>query len=132
MSGTRRYTNPWADLVVAILSVNRYPLDRTFALFNNLEAEGLFDPRVLASSTASEIARKLGNAGYSRGDAMTAIFTDRLLSVGALAKRESFSVCERTLKGGTRSDVERLIGGVKGVGPTVLENFFLLRGRPDV
>jgi hypothetical protein len=129
LSGSSKHTNPWADLVIAMLSVNNYPLDRTFALFDKLEAEGLFDPSVLASATASEVACKLGAAGYNRGDTMTAIFTDRLLSLGALAKRESPSVCQRTLEGRVREDVENLLADVKGVGPRVLENFFLLRGH---
>lgn len=128
MSEGAQTTNPWADLVIAVLSVNNYPLDRTFALFDQLEAQGLFDPKKLASSTASEVARMLGEAGYNRGDTMTAIFTDRLLSLGALAKLESLPDCQRILESGGRADVERLLANVKGVGPKVLENFFLLRG----
>jgi len=128
LSGSRKHTNPWADLVIAMLSVNNYPLDRTFALFDKLEDEGLFDPNVLASSSASEIARKLGDSGYNRGVAMTAIFTDRLLSLGELVKRGALADCQRTLQDGTRSDVKELLAQVKGVGPKVLESFFLLRG----
>lgn len=123
-----KHTNPWADLVIAMLSVNNYPLDRTFALFDKLEDEGLFDPNVLASSSASEIARKLDGAGYSRGVAMTAIFTERLLSLGELVKHEVLADCQRTLQRGSRSDVMDLLARVKGVGPKVLESFFLLRG----
>lgn len=123
-----RATNPWADLVIAILSINSYPLDRTFALFAQLEPQGLFDRSQLASATASEVARRSGEAEYDRGHTMTAIFPERLMPLGALAKRKSVADSQRVLETGARAYVERLLANVKGVGPKVLENYFLLRG----
>ena len=121
-------TGPWADLVMAILSVNNYPLDRTFALFDALQAEGLFAPPVLTEATASAIARKLGSAGYNRGHTMTEIFTKRLLSLGAFLREHAIDDCERVLVQGSRDEVREVLGPIKGIGPRVLENFFVLRG----
>lgn len=128
VSGGVQVTNPWADLVIAILSVNNYPLEKTFALFESLDKNGLFDPRCLAELSAADIARRLGAAGYSRGDTMTAIFTERLLSVGRLTGEKTIEECTRVLSTGSREEVTSLLRGVKGVGPKVLSNFFLLRG----
>lgn len=121
-------TSPWADLVIAILSVNNYPLDKTFALFEALKKNGLFDPACLAESSPADIARKLGSAGYNRGDTMTAIFTERLISLGQLAIRARVEDCVRILSTGYPEEVTSLLSGVKGVGPKVLANYFILRG----
>ncbi len=43
--------DPWEDLILSILSVNSFPLERTYALANGLRNQGLFDPRPLANST---------------------------------------------------------------------------------
>jgi len=119
---------PWADLVMSILSVNNYPLDRTFALFDGLKAEGLFEPVVLAETTASGIAQKLCAAGYNRGRGMTEIFTERLLSLGCFLAEHALDDVERVLVHGSREDICKLLGPIKGVGPRVLDNFFATRG----
>lgn len=49
----------WAYLVMGVLSVNHYPLHKTFLLFDQLKAEGLFRPSNLASLSLDEIARRL-------------------------------------------------------------------------
>lgn len=128
MSGDKKETNPWADLVIAILSVNNYPLEKTFALFESLEDNGLFDPTVLAGLSATDVARKLGAAGYNRGDTMTAIFTERLSSLGQLTSSVPVESASRILKTGDHKEVSSLLSSVKGIGPKVLANFFLLRG----
>ena len=121
-------TDPWADLVLAILSVNNYPLDKTFALFEALSENGLFDPAMLAAIGQTEVAQRLGAAGYNRGGTMTAIFTDRLVSLGRLTSRVPIDECNAVLASGTRDEVSSLLSSVKGVGPKVLDNFFVLRG----
>ena len=128
MSGDKKESNPWADLVIAILSVNNYPLEKTFALFSSLEDNGLFDPTVLADLSSADVARKLGAAGYNRGDTMTAIFTERLTSLGKLAASVPVESTSNILQSGDHKEVSSLLSGVKGIGPKVLAKFFLLRG----
>lgn len=118
--------NPWPDLVMAMLSVNNYPLTKVSALFDALEANGLFDPRNLACWNREKIARTLAGAGYDRGAVMTALFTDRLSSLGKLA--EELAANEHILTQGTKMEIGELLRCVKGIGPKVLKNFFLLRG----
>jgi hypothetical protein len=118
--------NPWADLVIAMLSVNNYPLTKVCKLYDALKANGLFDPRNLACWSCEDIAGRLGAAGYDRGAVLTAFFTDRLSSLGRLA--DELEVNERILTKGTRTEVAELLRRVKGVGPKVLKDFFTLRG----
>ena len=123
MSGGVQATGPWANLVVAILSVNHYPLEKTSALFESIDKNGLLDPRCLAELSAAHLARRLGAAGYSRGDIMMAIFTERVPPVGRLTGEK----CTRVLSSRSRKEVISL-----GVAPKVLSNFFLLRGGSPV
>jgi len=119
--------NPWPDLVMAMLSVNNYPLTKVIALFDALEANGLFDPRNLACWNREKIARTLAGAGYDRGAVMTAMFTDRLSSLGGLT--EELAANEHILTQGTKMEIGELLRCVKGIGPKVLKNFFLLRAN---
>lgn len=59
---------------------------------------------------------------------MTAIFTDRLVSLGRLTSRVPIDECNAVLASGTRDEVSSLLSSVKGVGPKVLDKFFVLRG----
>lgn len=122
--------DPWPDLVMAMLSVNNYPLTRVFTLFDALKANGLFDLSNFACWSREEIAVRLGAAGYDRGDAMMAIFVDRLSSLGRLS--DELAANELILTKGTKTEITKLLNRVKGVGPKVLMNFFLLRGESDI
>jgi 3-methyladenine DNA glycosylase/8-oxoguanine DNA glycosylase len=119
--------NAWANVVIAMLSVNRYPIERTFELFNQLDANGLFDPHNLASWNHSELFKKLEKSGYKRGDVLIGLLTERLLSLGSLAK--NMQANEKILANGNIQEVTDLLSQVKGIGPVVLKNFLLLRGK---
>ena len=45
---------PWADLVIAILSVNSFAVERTYALLPQLRGAKLTDPEELAQRSAPE------------------------------------------------------------------------------
>jgi hypothetical protein len=126
--GGRTYQreNPWPDLIMAMLAVNRFSLAKVFALFEALDANNLFDPGTLGQSDCGEIARKLKKAGYDRGPALTMILAERLWSLRALWN--DVTVSEQILAYGSKQDVTALLKSVSGVGPMVLENFLLLRG----
>jgi hypothetical protein len=118
----------WRDLVVAILSVNNYPIEKTLRLSESLERNGLFDVAVLAANGLADIGKRLGEAGYNRGAFMHELFTQRLCSLGRLASDVSIEDCEKILRSGTRKDVSILLSKVNGIGPNVLASYFVLRG----
>jgi hypothetical protein len=121
--------NPWEDLVLSILSVNSYPLERTYLAVDTLRREGLFCPQNLARWTPSEIGTRLRHGGYDRGG-MTWLFADRLESLGRFAVSKGAEECERILGTAATNEVEHFLLPVKGIGPRVLANFFLLRNTP--
>ncbi len=127
----RTVYNPWEYIVIAMLSTGGYRLEKTFNHRELLIKNGLTDPRKIASMNKKNLALKLVASGYDRGPFLTAMFTDRLSSLGELSN--NFKENERILIEGTKEEVSSLLKHVKGVGPVVIEFFFILReGQPSV
>ena len=59
---------------------------------------------------------------------MTEIFVDRLLSLGSLIRSVPVNNFADILSYGSQDEVSSFLAPVKGVGPKVLDNFFVLRG----
>jgi len=114
--------NLWGNVVVSILSVNQYS---ALSLAEDLEANGLFDLRNLATWDHEEIYKKLEQSGYKRGEFMIGSMTERLISLGKLA--ENLQVNDQILANGTKEEIAALLSGVKGIGPLVLSNVLSLR-----
>jgi 3-methyladenine DNA glycosylase/8-oxoguanine DNA glycosylase len=119
--------NPWPELVLAMLSVNNFPLSKTLTLWEGLRKNGLFNPHNYLSWSEDEIARGLVAAGYDRGEVLTHMFVMRLASLKRLCA--DIDSTENILTQGNQPEIASLLAQVKGVGPRVLENFLLLRGR---
>lgn len=125
-SGSTKLSDPCANLVMAMLSVNSFTLEKTFEISENLRANGLFDLNNLLNWDVESIFRKLLASGYKRGG-MNGIFAERLKSLGELAA--DILSNERVLLDGSKDDITNLLRPVKGVGPVVLRNYMLLRGE---
>lgn len=119
---------PWDDLVVALLAVNQYSLEKTFALLDSLRAGKITDPEKLGQWTEAEMFLSLKSSGCDRGPFMTALFAERLCALGGLIRAMGVSECETVLTGHDRAKIEALLLPVNGIGPKVLKNFFVLRG----
>jgi hypothetical protein len=117
----------WEDLVLAILSVNKYPLEKTYLAIDTLRREGLFQPQNLVRWSPEEIGNHLKRGGYDRGEFMTGQFASRLRSLGLFIKSAGVTECEQILRKGDTNAVKALLKPVKGIGPQVLINFSLLR-----
>jgi hypothetical protein len=124
----QRKSEPWSELVTAMLSVNNYPLVKTFECFESLSANGVFDPSNYITWNGSEIARRLVKSGYDRGPVLTEMLGERLSSLRVLC--DDLSSNEVRLSTGDRQELTALLAKVKGIGPQVLDNFLLLRGKP--
>ena len=119
--------NPWEDLILAILSVNNYSLEKTYSAVQTLHREGLFSPENLVRWTFKEIETRLRRGGYNRGDYMTALFAKRIASLGKFVGSVGVKECERILRKSDAAEVRQFLSPVTGIGPRVLENYFLLR-----
>jgi hypothetical protein len=118
----------WEDLVIAMLSVNQYSLERTYSSNALLREQGLFEPENLARWGVDEICERLCKGGCNRGSYMSKLFAVRLACLGDFIAREGVDHCVEILMSKNIKEIERLLIRVKGIGPKVLANFFLLRG----
>jgi hypothetical protein len=117
----------WEDLVLAILSVNRYSLEKAYSAVDSLRREGLFDPKKLAKWTLEEIAVRLRRGGYDRGEYLTKLLANRLMSLGVFVDRVGIEESERVLTTSAKTEIAQFLQPVNGVGPQVLLNFSVLR-----
>lgn len=58
---------------------------------------------------------------------MTALFAERIASLGSLVKSMGVEECERVFRENNGDEIRRLPSPVGGIGPKVLENLFLPR-----
>ncbi len=118
----------WPDLIVAILSVNSYPLERTYQHVGGLREQGLCQPQRLATWELGEIAKRLGRAGYARGPVMTDIFSRRLAALGQFVVDRGVEACEDVLTSGSTENIAALLRQVHGIGDVVVRNYLAMRG----
>ena len=122
--------NPWEDLVISILSVNQYSLERTYKSIEALRNAGLFDPQRLIRWDQKEIADRLKSAGCDRGSFMTNLFALRLANLSALIERKGIEDCAKVISTCDTRAIEELLLPVNGIGPKVIANFYFLRDIP--
>src|SRR6266849_1635961 len=106
----------WEDLVLSILSVNQYSLEKTYACLAGLRSEGLLEPATLISCSPEEIAARLKRGGCYRGVFMTTLFAHRLSSLGYFLEVKGIEACESVLRSGDSSAIKSLLMPVKGIG----------------
>jgi len=123
--------SPWEDLIVSILSVNQYPLEKTYAVLPLLRPSGLLSPENLSRWEMEEIVLRLKAAGCDRGPFMTKLFSVRLASLGVAVEARGVELCEEILVSNDSAAIRDLLLPINGIGPKVLCNFFMLRGIRD-
>lgn len=124
----RQNDDAWLDLVVSILAVNQYSIEKTYEGIDGLREHHVCDPLKLAHWDHAQIIQQLKLAGYDRGEFMTNLFALRLGALGAYIRQHGVEASSDAISSRDRIAVERFLSPVNGVGPKVLKNFFMLRG----
>jgi hypothetical protein len=122
--------NPWEDLVISILAVNHYSLERTYQYVEGLRNAGLCDPWQLVKWDEKEIADRLIWAGCDRGSFMTSLYALRLANLGAMVESKGIEDCSKVISSCDTHAIEELLLPVNGIGPKVIANFCCLRDIP--
>ena len=120
-------SNPWPDLIVAMLAVNSYSLEKVWANYDALAAAGVFDPERLRELGFEGIYRVLKESGYDRGEFMTKSIAVRLSHLDAFIERNDRVSCELFLRSADAEQLRSFLLGVTGIGPAVIRNYILLR-----
>lgn len=120
-------TNTWHDLVVSMLAVYNYTLEKVDTYSAGFEKQGLFEPDKIKKMSHEEIFDALEKSGYKRGN-LNAIFTERIQALGEYIEKKGKDHCESILKSKNKKSITELLNPIKGIGPKVIENYFELRG----
>jgi hypothetical protein len=115
------------NALIALLAVNRWTLDKAFSIRTGLLEGGLADFDALLGETVEEIAARLATAGYSRGDFMNRQMAQRILSMANVLTSTEIQRLRPLIQAGKREDVNVTLQKIEGVGPTVLESFWILQ-----
>jgi endonuclease III-like uncharacterized protein len=118
----------WEDLVLSILSVNNYSIEKTYKLVSNLREQGLLDPRKIIGSNHQSIFNRLNAGGYARGDYVNGLLAERLVSLGEQIQKRGVETFRTIISSKNAREIQKLLTPIKGVGPKVLSTFFFLRG----
>ena len=118
-------------LTISLLSVNNYPLERSWGLRDGLRRAGLCDPTHVASLSEEELGSRLKRAGYDRGDFLSGLVASRLSTVAHYLTDIGWHSAATRLTEGSPAEVTALLIQAKGVGPVVIRNFLFLRDSRD-
>jgi len=119
------------DLVVALLSVNAWRVEKTFKIYEGLRALELLDLDAVARLDEAEVCSRLERAGYARGDFMIALLARRLLGLATALSGDGKIQLRRLVEERDMSGLERLLFRVKGIGHGVFGTYTTLRGIGD-
>lgn len=115
------------DLVMAMLAVNQWSLNDTFALHESLRAEGLFDMQRLVAMDMPEIVKRLTRAGYSRGDFLVMQLSDRLKDLAKVLTSSNEHTLRSLSNPEHTTELEKFLLTINGIGPKVVRDYKLLR-----
>jgi endonuclease III-like uncharacterized protein len=116
-----------SDLFMALLAVNSWTLEKVGRPYPALRENGLFDVRALSGLEPEEIQERLSAAGYRRGPVLGAMMALRVQHVAlALVEGGAHLLVDYEAAHDTAAARDYLLK-MKGVGPTVVENYLLLR-----
>ena len=118
----------WEELIIAVLAVSQYPIEKVEPHRSAIREAGLFRVNDLAEESIGSLTNKLKKAGYDRGK-LTWQFADRLISLGKHVVERDQLLLEQQLSAGDERVVEATLIPIYGIGPKVVENFIELRRR---
>ena len=116
------------DLLVSVLAVNNYSLEKAYRLSGRLQELGLLDVSALTGNPlgADEIRSRLIEAGYARGEYIETLISQRIERIFGVIRQKGSIEYLLSLDCGSDLVAQRL-SGLYGVGPRVISNFICLR-----
>ena len=115
------------DLLVALLSVNLWSVEKVYGLVDRFRDAGLFDFDSVANLDNAELTRRLGTSGYDRGTYLTPMMASRVGSAASVLKGGTVQKLAGFIESGDTDSAEGILRRIQGVGPYVLRNFWLLQ-----
>jgi hypothetical protein len=94
------------NLLIALLAVNNWSLERVFDLRGPLRDVGLLDFDSVTALSEDDVAGRLAAAGYARGDYMNKLMAIRILSMASVLSSDELTRLSEHLRAGRRDAVD--------------------------
>lgn len=112
-------------LLIAILAVNKFSLEKAWKLLPRMRELGLTDPARVATMDMPAAIEALTAAGYDRKN-LTWMFAERVKALMAAVHDGRLDDLARAVTARDERAAAELLGEVRGVGPRVVENAWAL------
>lgn len=112
-------------LLMALLSVNNFSLEKAWLLLPRLREAGLTDPARVATMDMAATIEALTLAGYDRKK-LTWLFAERVKALMAAIHSGELAGLDAAIAAKDKAEASELLGQVRGIGPTVIENAWAL------
>jgi endonuclease III-like uncharacterized protein len=112
-------------LLMAILSVNNFPLEKAWSLLPRMRAAGLTDPDRVTAMDMTGVIEALTSAGYDRKN-LTWMFAERVKALMAALHGDELAGLDEAIAAKDKARATELLDRVRGVGPTVIQNAWAL------
>jgi hypothetical protein len=116
------------NLLVALLAVNNWSLERVYDMRGRLRDVGLLDCATVSTLPEDEVAGRLAAAGYARGEYMNKLMAVRVLSMASVLSSDEVVRLSKALQDGRQDSMDAALDRIKGVGPSVRRAFWALEG----
>ncbi len=114
------------NLLVSLLAVNNYSLEKVWQHIQAFEQEGIFDPSQVCAWSKEEATQHLAHAGYRRGSFMNPLIAERLVGVCRFLEEGGLNALMKACENRRIEEVADVLKDVRGVGPFVIRNFSIL------
>jgi len=119
-------------LLMAVLAVGQYPLERVRSILGGLRAQGLANASKVAAMDLGELTVALSRAGYNRG-LLTSVYGERVHAVMKAIVAGELDVVLDYVTSNDRSSFVAKLQELYGIGPKVASNAWdLLRAMRGV
>jgi hypothetical protein len=112
-------------LLMALLSVNNYPLAKAWALLPRMRELGLTNPPRVVGMGMPAVIEALTVAGYDRKN-LTWMFAERVMALMAAIHGGELAGLDEAIAAKDKARASELLDRVRGVGPTVIQNAWVL------
>jgi hypothetical protein len=112
-------------LVVPLLAVNRFGLEKVYALLPALRNGGLTSPNLVAKKDVGDVMMRLCHAGYDRG-MLTEMMAGRLVSLMNAVIEGKLDYLNDFVTNNKRDEALALLCTVNGIGPAVAKDAWVL------
>jgi len=116
------------NLLIALLAVNNWSLERVFDVRGPLRDVGLMDFETVRALSEDEVADRLAAGGYARGEYMNRLMAVRILSMATVLSTAELARLSEHFREGRQDAIDATLNSIKGVGPSVRRSFWALQG----